>query len=133
MSSRLFLLFSHELTAGQKKELSHRWGIVHFQSLPEDLQQRWSNVPPDLPEVASHVQPILNWLQGEAKPGDLVLIQGDFGATYTAVSFCFRHQLVPIYATSKREHREEPQQDGSVVQVHRFNHVQFREYKRSFS
>jgi len=70
-------------------------------------------------------------LRKTGKTGDFVLIQGEFGATYFTVDFCFQNNLIPIYATSKREYREEPQQDGSVVRVHRFKHVQFREYKRS--
>lgn len=128
MAVRVFLLFSHTLTAEQKEELSVRWDIEHFRPLPEDLQQIWSNVPPDVPGVESHVQPVLDWLNTEAKSGDVVLVQGDFGATYLTVTFCFRNQLVAIYAATRRVHQETVDNDGSIATHKVFQHALFREY-----
>ena len=45
-----------------------------------------------------------------------------------AVSFCFRHQLVPIYATTERLHKETVTEDGSIA-IHKvFQHRLFRRY-----
>jgi hypothetical protein len=55
--------------------------------LPPDLQDLWSNIPPDRPAIRDYLQPIRVWLQGEATSGDYVLIQGDFGACWLMVNF----------------------------------------------
>ena len=84
---RMFLLFSHSLTNAQKQNAINSFGIDEFVSLPKELQAMWSDVPPEKENVVDHVHPILNWLQREAIPGDIVLIQGDFGATHIKVAF----------------------------------------------
>ena len=97
--------------------------------LPEHLQQRWSNVPSELESLDEYLCPVLNWLRDTAQPGDYVLIQGDFGAVYTAVTFALEHSLIPVYATTRRN-VVETHLPNSKVQVQRiFEHVRFREYQ----
>lgn len=125
---QLFLLFSHDLTELQRSDATESLGISKIRHLPADLQECWSQVPPELPDVAEHAQPIWNWLRKEASPKDYVLIQGDFGMSYATVQLAFSLGITPIYATTRRESVEENLPDGSVRKTNRFAHVQFRAY-----
>ena len=63
-----------------------------------------------------------------AKPGDHVLIQGDFGACCLFVQLALEKDLIPIYSTTRREAQETPQPDGTVKTVHHFRHRRFRRF-----
>lgn len=126
---RLFLLFSHALTSEQEQDACATLQVQNIQSLPEELQQRWSNVPPDLETIHAHIQPILDWLRAQAHPGDYVLIQGDFGAVYRAVCFAQEHGLTPLYATTTRRVKETRLPDGRVESTRVFQHVRYRRYE----
>lgn len=125
---RLFLLFNHDLTPGQRRAAPVELGITAFFPLPPELQHLWRQIPPDLPELSPLLQPLREWLAAQARPGDFVLIQGDFGATFLMVEFAREQGLVPVYATTRRVSREEPQPDGSVRTSRRFEHRRFRKY-----
>lgn len=45
---KMILIFSHKLSDEQKKEAKENWNINEFVSLPEELQNIWSNIDPDL-------------------------------------------------------------------------------------
>ncbi len=128
MSKSVFLLFSHKLTDSQVEELKSS-GISGFVYLPGILQVLWSNVSPDLKELKGYLKPIIEWLKNNAKRGDWVLVQGDFGAVFTVVDFCFRNGLVPVYATTKRNTIEK-MENGKLIKVSQFEHVRFRKYER---
>jgi hypothetical protein len=127
---KLFLLFSHTLTEEQLADARRSLQITECLALPPDLQARWSNVPPDLPQIAPHLQPIIHWLQQEAHPGDYVLIQGDFGAIYLLVQAAWDQGLTPIYATTRRQVIETPLPDGRIQVQRVFQHVRYRVYER---
>jgi len=127
---RVFLLFSHDLSPEQRQELEEKWQAEEIVFLPEDLQHRWSNIPPHLENIAPYLEPVFNWLAEEAKAQDLALIHGDFGAVYLAVERVFKLGLVPIYATTRRELHERRLPDGSIRQERIFKHVRFRIYGR---
>jgi len=57
-----------------------------------------------------------------------VLIQGDFGATYSMINFCKREGFIPIYSVNKRIAKETIE-DGIVKKYAEFKHEFFREYK----
>ncbi len=126
---KLFLLFSHTLTGDQTADARQSLGVTEFVSLPEDLQARWSEVPPGLERIDDHLQPALNWLAEQAQPGDYVLVQGDFGAIYAAVSFALEHRLIPVYATTQRNVVETRLPDGKVQVQRTFQHVRYRRYE----
>ena len=128
MSNSIFLLFSHKLTNSQVNELKSN-GITSFVYLPSGLQILWSNVPPDLKELKGYLKPIVEWLKANAKEGDWVLVQGDFGAVFTVVDFCFQNGLVPVYATTRRLSVEGIEGDA-LLKLSRFDHVIFRKYER---
>ena len=124
----IFLLFSHKLTDSQIEELKSN-GITSFVYLPHSLQILWSNVPPDLKELKGYLKPIIEWLKANAKEGDWVLVQGDFGAVFIVVDFCFQNGLVPVYATTERIAIEKVE-NGRTIKVSQFSHVIFRKYER---
>lgn len=128
MSSTLFLIFNHRFTEGQQADARCSLGVDRIVSLPPELQELWSNLPPDASEIEPLLVPLQEWLASESVSGDRVLIQGDFGATYLMVRFAFEHGLIPIYSTTSREATEEIQPDGAVKVVHTFKHVRFRRY-----
>ena len=124
----LFLLFSHTLTADQTADAEQTLGVTAFVALPPAVQALWSDIPPDAETLTAHLQPVLNWLIVNARPGDYVLAQGDFGAVYAAVTAALQHHLIPIYATTARHTLEIRQPDGSIQIQRVFRHVRFRRY-----
>ena len=123
----MLLLFSHDLTPIQKKDAKLSYGIEAFISMPEELQRIWSNIPPMLQEIEPTLLPLEEWIEMSATQEDVVVIQGDFGATYAMVTFAKRLGIVPVYATTIRKTKEQ-EQDGKVVKTSVFEHVRFRKF-----
>jgi len=126
----LFVLMSHRLGEDQVKEARGCWGVQSFHHLPEELQATWSRVDPAGPLNIEPFRPILAWLEGRAVPGDLVLVQGEYGLTVFFVLACWRLGLRPLYAASERVYEEERGPNGTILRRHCFRHVNFREYLR---
>ena len=127
----LFLLFSHSLTSEQKQDAQDSLGVSEFVSLPVELQQMFSNVPPELEELDDYLDPIINWINDNAfYEDDYILIQGDYGATYSLVKYMiYRGSFAtPIYATTERKSVDTVQDDGSIVTTRVFKHKRFRKY-----
>lgn len=128
MPKNLFLIFNHHFTEKQKEDAEGSLQVGRIISMPSHLQTIWSDIPPDLPELTSYIAPVREWLSEAASPGDFVLIQGDFGATYLMVRFAFSLGLVPIYSTTWRRAEEVSEPDGSIKLIHHFEHNIFRRY-----
>jgi hypothetical protein len=126
----LLLLFNHTITDLQAKDARESLGVQKIIEMPHDIKAIWSNIPPDMESLCDYLEPVKTWLAMSAHPGDYVLIQGDFGATYLAVRFAFKQGLIPVYSTTHRKAEEEPQPEGSIRLVHRFRHCMFRLYGR---
>ncbi len=124
----LFLLFNHRLTAAQEADARASLGVTSVVSAPRDILSIWGQVPPDAEEIGSFLAPVVSWLAATASPGDFILIQGDFSATYLMVSEALRLNLIPISSTTRRQAVEEHMPDGSVHLRHIFTHVRFRRY-----
>ncbi len=125
---RMILLFSHKLTDTQKQDAKKSYRVDEFLSMPEDIQKLWSNIPADSRDITEYLLPIEEFVEDLSSRGDVVLIQGDFGATHAMVNFCKSLGLVPLYATTKRDVVEKSI-DGKVVKTSVFEHILFREYK----
>lgn len=125
---QMLLIFSHELTEPQKLQAKDKLGVTRFVPLSPALLKKWSNIPPDLDELDEYLADILKWIDDNARSGDYVLVQGDYGATMMVVSHCMKRNLIPVYATTNRKVIEEKQGD-KVVSVRQFEHVDFRRYK----
>lgn len=126
--SKLFLIFNHEFTDDQIADARASLGVGSILKLPDELQNLWANIPPDIPAIGFYLRPLMEWLDSHARDGDYSLIQGDFGACYIMVNWALRHGLIPIYSTTERIAEESILDDGSVLNTHEFKHVMFRKY-----
>ncbi len=124
---KMILLFSHKLTPEQITDAKSSFGVEEFLLLDDDLQNIWSNVPAELEEVVGYLQPVRDFLIEEVSSDDVVLVQGDFGATCAMASFVKSIDGVAVYATTKRN-VEEKEIDGKIVKTSVFEHVRFRRF-----
>jgi len=124
---KMFLLFSHKLTDEQIKDAKENLGVNEFIYLPKDLQNKFSNVPPEIEDIKEYSKDFKEFLKNNAKKQDFVLIQGDFGVVFNLVEFCKENNLKAVYSTTKRIAKEQVI-DGKVVKVSEFKHIRFRSY-----
>lgn len=124
----LFLLFNHALTPEQRADAQSGLGVGLFIEPPRDVRGLWSNLDPESEGLFEALAPVRQWLAANARPGDFVLIQGDFGACWLMVEQARTLGVTPIYSTTRREAREDHLEDGSVRLMHHFRHVRYRVY-----
>lgn len=127
---KMFLVFSHRLTPEQENDAQDVWGVTSFIAIPPGLKKIWEQIPADLENISNVILPIQQWVKREADKNDVVLIQGDFGATWLLVNFALRAQLIPVYSVTQRDAREVLQPDGAIKTTHVFKHRRFRLYGR---
>ncbi|RKD31292.1 hypothetical protein BET03_03935 [Thermohalobacter berrensis] len=120
---------SHDLTDFQIYEAKTKLGIKKVKTLPQNLQKIWGNINPEGKLPKDILVEIVNWIEENSNEKDYVLVQGDFGATYYIVDYCFKKNRIPIYATSKRD-VEEKVIGNKVVTNRVFKHVNFRRYEK---
>lgn len=128
MKKKVFVLFSHNLVEDQIIELKTTHKVTDIVRLPLELQNLWGNIPPEPTDIVEIIRPIKQWLSTEASINDLVIVQGDFGVTFNIINWCLQQGFIPIYATSKRVHKEEYLPDGTIKISKSFKHVRFRNY-----
>lgn len=124
----LYLLFNHAISTRQEEDAQIALGVGRIVLPPEEIQGLWSSVPPELGELREYLQPVRQWLDNAARPGDYVLIQGDFGACYLTASHTLAIGCIPIYSTTFRQTEEQHLPDSRVILTHTFSHVRFRRY-----
>jgi len=124
---RMFLFFSHKLTDEQIKDAKDNLGVKKFIYLPENLQKKFSNVPPELDDVKEYSLIFIDFLKDNAQKEDYVLIQGDFGVVFNIVEFCKKNNLKAVYSTTKRVAKEQVI-NGKIVKISEFKHIRFRRY-----
>jgi hypothetical protein len=125
---KLFVLMNHTLTRTQKEEISRTFDSPDIVLPPDRIAEVWSSIDP-VRDSASQISIALEWLENNGLEGDVVLVQGEYGATFFIVSYCFVRGLIPIYATSRRVYEETVRDDGSVERSHIFRHVRFQRYR----
>ena len=128
MTVSFFVIFNHTLTPFQVADALDRLGVGCTVKPPARLQNLWRQVPADLEGIDGYLAPVKDWLAAEGRPGDFVLVQGDFGATWIMVNHAFKLGLVPVYSTTERQAEETITGDGAVRLVHHFQHRRFRRY-----
>ncbi len=124
---KMFLLFSHKLTSEQIKDAKENLGVREFVYLPKNLQEKFSNIPPEIEDIQEYSKIFIDFLEKNASNEDYVLIQGDFGVVFWVVEYCRKNNLKAIYATTKRFVKEK-NIDGKVVKISEFKHIIFRFY-----
>jgi hypothetical protein len=126
----MFLLFSHKLTQRQIEEAKLRFKIDEFISLPDKLQDIWSNVPPEGELNDDYLSEIKSFILNSVSEKSYAIIEGDYGSTFEMVCWCFKNNIIPLYSTSKRIFNEFIKGDGTVENKHLFKHINFRLYKK---
>jgi uncharacterized protein MJ1673 len=121
----LFILMNHVLTPEQEEDARKNLNITKFVNIA-DLN--WGNIDPSEKSIIKTVKIYKDMLKSQAKAGDMLLVQGDFGATYNMINFAKKMGLNAIYATTKRIVSEYIE-DGIVVTKREFKHARFREYE----
>ncbi len=124
---RFHLFFSHRLTPDQEEDAKKSLGVEEFVYLPPHLQELFSNVPAELENLGEYIKPFIEYLLQNARSGEYILLQGEFGLIYRLVETSKALGLIPVYATTKREVIEEKRGE-EVVRVSRFKHIRFRRY-----
>jgi hypothetical protein len=127
--SRLFVLLNHGLTSDQIADARRSLNIQEFVVTPENIKHLWAGIPADVKTIDCILSPVKAWLDSQAETGDVVLIQGDFGAVFHMVNYAFSKKLVPVYATTSRAAVEVVKDDGSVEITRVFRHQRFRRYE----
>lgn len=126
--SKMMLIFSHNLTKEQIKDAKENFNIKEFLKLPQELQENWSMISPDLDNISNELEKIKDWISKVSNSNDYILVQGDFGATYEIVNHCKARNLKTVYSTTIRQANEVERDDGKIEITHVFNHIKFREY-----
>ena len=99
---------------------------------PDRVRKIWETISPYDDAVPDQLAEVLEWLNRISVKDDCVLVQGEFGAVFYLVEYCFFKRLRPIYATTERRSVEKVLDDGSVEQKHLFKHVRYRSYRRYY-
>ena len=121
---KMFVLINHDLTQEQKSQALKVFGVENIVNIADDA---WSSINPSDENILGALSVYKKELMLEAKAGDILLVQGDFGATYNMINFAKNIGLKTIYATTKRV-VQELIIDGKSVTRRKFKHEKFREY-----
>lgn len=121
---KMFVLINHDLTQEQKSQALKVFGVEDIINIADDT---WSNISPSDENILYALNTYKKELMLEAEAGDILLVQGDFGATYNMINFAKNIGIKTIYATTKRIVKELAI-DGKLVTKREFKHEKFREY-----
>lgn len=122
----MFILLSHQMTPVQYEDAKESLHVKNFAELSKEI---WSQIPCDCIDISEYLATIKHNILKSSKVGDILLVQGDFGATVAMVQFAHKHDLIPVYATTKRIAKDIVDGD-KVVTVRTFEHVRFRQYTK---
>lgn len=126
MERKALLLFSHQLTENQEKELVENFKVEKIVSLSSELQEMWSNV--SIKEnYKENLEKIKKYIEENFNENDVMLVQGNWGYTYNIVKWSIEKKLVPVYSYTERN-VEEIKDGENVKKISYFKHVKFIEY-----
>ena len=127
MERKALLLFSHQLTENQEKELVENFKVKKIVSLSSELQEMWSNV--SIKEnYKENLEKIKKYIKENFNENDVMLVQGNWGYTYNIVKWSIEKKLVPVYSYTERN-VEEIKDGENVKKISYFKHVKFIEYE----
>lgn len=126
MERKALLLFSHQLTENQEKELVENFKVKKIVSLSSELQEMWSNV--SIKEnYKENLEKIKKYIEENFNENDVMLVQGNWGYTYNIVRWSIEKKLVSVYSYTERN-VEEIKDGENVKKISYFKHVKFIEY-----
>ena len=127
MERKALLLFSHQLTENQEKELVENFKVKKIISLSSELQEMWSNVSIKK-NYKENLEKIKKYIEENFNENDVMLVQGNWGYTYNIVKWSIEKRLVPVYSYTERN-VEEIKDGENVKKISYFKHVKFIEYE----
>lgn len=126
---KFIVLMSHDMSEEQKTDVKNFIDISKIVEAPQNIKAIWSNINPKGILDKIELSKIINWIEQNSKIDDYILVQGEFGATFYIVDYCFKKGLIPVYATTKRRVTEA--REGDKVIINRiFVHEGYRNYIR---
>ena len=126
-NKKALLVFSHQLTENQEKELIEKYEVKKIESLPNELQYMWSNVLIKK-DYKENLEKIKEFVKENFSKGDIILIQGNWGYTYNLVKWSIENELIPVYSYTERN-VEEIKDGETVKKISYFKHVKFIRYE----
>ena len=126
MERKVLLLFSHQLTENQEKELVENFKVKKIVSLSSELQEMWSNVSIKK-NYKENLEKIKKYIEENFNENDVMLVQGNWGYTYNIVKWSIEKKLVPVYSYTERN-VEEIKDGENVKKISYFKHVKFIKY-----
>ena len=102
---KALLVFSHQLTENQKKELTEEYSVKKIEKLPDDLQNLWSNVIIG-ESYKENLEKIKEYISKNFHIGDILVIQGNWGYTYNLVKWAIENEYLPVYSYTERNVEE---------------------------
>ena len=127
MEKRALLLFSHQLTDNEEKELIKDFEVKKIVSLTSELQEMWSNVSIKK-NYMENLKKIKEYIKNNFNKNDVMLIQGNWGYTYNLVKWSIDNELIPVYSYTERN-VEEIKDEENVKKISYFKHIKFIEYE----
>ena len=124
---KVLLVFSHQLTENQEKELIEEYKVKEIKNLPEELQNMWSNVSIKK-NYKENLEKIKKFIKENFNKDDIILIQGNWGYTYNLVKWSIENELIPVYSYTERN-VEEIKEGEIVKKISYFEHVKFVKYE----
>jgi len=125
--SDVFCLLNHKLTPRQEEELLLSSGGERINYPLAEITELWSKIPTAKELTRTHLEPFTGWL-GKAAPGDIVVLQGEFNATFALADFSLHKGLIPMCAVAERI-AQEKREGETVHKTHVFEHICFRRYR----
>ena len=126
-NKKALLVFSHQLTENQEKELIEEYRVKEIEHLPEELQNIWSNVSIKK-GYKENLERIKEFVKENFDKGDVILVQGNWGYTYNLVIWSIENELIPVYSYTERN-VEEIKDGETVKKISYFKHVKFIKYE----
>ena len=120
---------SHDMSDIQKNDAYENLKVTKIIEAPTNIKKIWGNIEPISDLNTVKLDEIVSWIKENSNKQDYVLVQGEFGATFYIVDYCFKNNLIPVYATSIRR-VEETRQGEKVITNRVFVHEGYRRYIR---
>ena len=103
--SKAFCLLNHQLTQNQIKELKEEFSVLEIVYPPEEISKLWSQIPATKTVDKSIINKITNWLL-LAENQDVLIVQGDFVATFIIVDFALKNNAIKFIKQTKRNRKK---------------------------
>jgi len=123
-----YILLNHTLTPKQAQELKENFNSTNIIMPPQKISDFWQQIPTDAEIGEELLKPVLEWLS-VMQNGDILIIQGEFGATFALVGLALEKGVKVLHSVTERIATES--RNGELVERNYvFEHKRFREYKK---